>query len=78
MKVCHLCRDVPQNQKDTYCWACGNELTDLVLKCDTCGSICTSVDTHSDIYGTKKDETFGQCPQCYGIGKFQIAKKEEK
>lgn len=54
------------------------EVGERALKCDTCGSICTSVDIHSDIYGTKKDKTFGQCPQCYGIGKFQIANKEDK
>jgi len=28
MKYCHLCRDVPQNQDATYCWVCGNMLTD--------------------------------------------------
>lgn len=164
MRVCHLCRDVPQNQKDTYCWACGNELTevpvwtdldlraridliisdnkdlyetqhenltapkilkeicggiekvrdncdetrsswdgltreyqrgwenaceaillqlcpkgaeDLVLKCNTCGGICIPADIHYDIYGTRKDKAFGQCPQCHGVGRFQITQKEE-
>ena len=50
----------------------------LSLRCDTCGTISPSADILHEIYGTGRNKAFGQCPQCHGIGEFQIVKKEDK
>ena len=44
----------------------------MKLKCSTCGSVFSDKDNSHWVYGDGKDPTFGRCPHCKAIGRFNI------